>query len=278
VRLISFAGGSPDFDGPVERFKRQAKELKSIAECIVYREEALGEDYWAKFSNLHSIEHGKGYGFMSWKPHLVYKEIQRMQEGDILIYSDIGIELNAAGENRLQDYFDLAAVNGQLFFSMSNPNRIWTKMDPILLPNDRHYFRNQIISGVFIALVCEESRRIFRRWNELALIDNGRLLHEHEAAPTQIRNPRHRHDQSLLSRAVFESQAKGIIPDETYFQPWILGKDRPFLALRNKFGTESMLPMEFKPEPFRKIHWVWFFLTKPHQLRRKLLSLRGQKS
>ena len=275
VRLISFAGGSSDFDGPVERFQRQAKELEAVVECVVYREKDLGEDYWYTFSNLHSIEESRGYGFMSWKPHLVYREIQRMQDGDILIYSDIGVELNAAGESRLQDYLDLAAVNGQLFFSISNPNRIWTKNDPLLVPRDRHYFRNQIISGVFLALVCEETRKLFCRWDELARVDNGRLLHEHEAGQAPIRNTQHRHDQSLLSRAVFESQTKGVIPDETYFQPWVLGKDKPFLALRNKFGIESMLPMELKPEPLRKIHWVWFFLTKPHQLRRKLLTLRG---
>ena len=50
-------------------------------------------EYWNKHKNfILNTKHKKGHGYYIWKPYLIQKTMNKMNDGDILLYSDAGCE------------------------------------------------------------------------------------------------------------------------------------------------------------------------------------------
>jgi hypothetical protein len=239
VRLISFGEGSPGIARALSRLERQAKSFWQIDSIRIFDGQDLDPDFFNRFGTL-SKDFERGFGLWSWKPYLINREMKNLRDGDILIYLDAGVELNLSGSIRFSEYLDLTAQQEYLLFSQPTPQRQWTKPSDVLLPSDRHYFRNQVVAGILMFQVGPLAKRVVSDWLDMCSIEQGRLLKEPEAMTEELRSRAaganfiaHRHDQSVLSRVVYE-QKLATIRDETYFKPWSLGKTYPFLALRNK--------------------------------------------
>jgi hypothetical protein len=259
IKLISFGSGMPGIDLALARLKRQANACDLVDRVSTYTENDLGDDYFRLFEAI--LERpSKGFGFWSWKPYLISRELETLKEGDILIYLDAGVEINPKGRARFTEYLDQVAREDILVFSQPAQHRHWTKPDKILISNDRHYFRNQVVAGILMFRVCEKSKRMVDRWLDLSAHNGGLLLTDADTLPSEwpptIRA--HRHDQSVLSRVVFE-EGLMVTKDETYFEPWSKGSEAPFLALRNKQTSRSWLWAAFNlPRP---LFTVWQYLT-----------------
>jgi hypothetical protein len=247
IRLVSFGAGLVGIDKALARLEKQARQFGEFDQIVMHNEQSLDTDYFNVFDELIK-DFPTGYGLWSWKPYLLKKELATLTEGDILIYLDAGFEINNAGKNRFFDYLDVLAREDALLFSISNQQRYWTKKHEFLSSTDRHFFRNQVIGGVIMLRVSDKARTLINRWNELCQFEGGHLLKDQPATEPQIeRFSSHRHDQSLLSRAAFEESIQ-TIPDESYFNPWSIGKNYPFWALRNKNSRRSwILPAKYLP-------------------------------
>lgn len=250
VKLISFGTGISGIDLALARLERQGNACDLIDRVEKYTEKNLDDNYFRLFEQILD-KPSKGFGFWSWKPYLISRELETLNEGDVLIYLDAGVEINPRGRQRLTEYLDLVARQDILIFNQPAQHRHWTKPDPMLISNDRHYFRNQAVAGILLFRVCEKSKRFVQNWLRLSAYEGGRLLVDEEL-PHQGSGKiiAHRHDQSVLSRVAFE---QGIIlrRDETYFEPWSKGTRAPFLALRNKQTGYS---------------WIWAALNLPRPL------------
>ncbi len=265
VKLISFGAGIPNIDKALARLKKQALKLGYIDDIETYSAQDLDEEYHRKFKESVRLN-PKGFGLWSWKPFLIQKASASLREGDVLIYLDAGVEINIRGKNRFLYYLDHVARHDILLFSLGTQHREWTKQDPILLGDDKYYFRNQVVAGVLIFRISDRSKAVIEHWAALCELEGGRLLEEnldHHTQSDVSTQKHHRHDQSVLSRVAFEHEVF-TIPDETYFQPWRRGRNFPFLALRNKASSTSWIwPATNLPKPiFELLRFVFRMANK----------------
>jgi hypothetical protein len=173
-----------------------------------------------------------------------------MNEGDILIYIDSGVEVNKRGIEKLSYYLDHIEKHGSLIFTLPYQSRFWTKNDARIRPIDSN-FRNQAVAGVLGFKVNKQSIDLVDAWASLCSIGGGELLVDGQMK-NDPRYQEHRHDQSLFSKVVFDKNVETLPYDDTYFSPWRKGKLIPFLALRNA-QSRSLLSIELAPAPLRII-------------------------
>lgn len=262
VRLITFGAGTRHIARAVQRLARQAKRFPWIDEVRTYSEADLPDAYFSQMGDI--LENNpKGFGLWSWKPFLIERELDLLNPGDILLYLDAGVEINKKGASRFTYYLDHLARNDLLFFQLDHQHRNWTKRNVEVFDLGENFFRNQVIAGILMLRVSEKSKSLVSRWKQLCTLNGGALLEDPSPSSTESHPMliEHRHDQSLLSKAVFEAEIE-TWPDETIFKPWRRGKEFPFLALRNKSSRWSWLPWAFNT-PFIVWRLVYVF-TNPN--------------
>lgn len=271
VRLVSFGDGERGIEKALARLRRQANEFPWIDEVKTYSGEDLSIDYIVTLGEFVK-ENPKGFGLWSWKPFLIQEEFKSMKDGDVLIYLDAGVEINKLGAPRFTFYLDHLAREDILVFSLDHQHRQWTKNNHAIFDYGQNYFRNQVVAGILMFRVSNLSRNLVESWKELCVRANGELLKDPRAQSPEFHDDliEHRHDQSLLSRSVFELKVP-TIPDETIFTSWRRGREYPFLALRNKSSSSSWLWWAFRT-PF--IVWrIVYVLKNPRILKKSISNL-----
>ena len=269
VRLISFGAGEKGIDKALARLTRQAKEFPWIDEVKTYSEKDLSSEYFETLGEFFT-ENPKGFGLWSWKPLLIQEELKSLRDGDILIYLDAGVEINKRGAPRFTFYLDHLAREDVLVFSLDHQHRQWTKNNQEIFDYGQNYFRNQVVAGILMFRVSDLSRKLVDSWKQLCVRDNGELLKDPQRQSLEFHDDliEHRHDQSLLSRVVFDLRIP-TMPDETIFTSWKKGRDYPFLALRNKSSNSSWLWWSFRT-PF--IVWRIVYVLKNPRIFKKSIS------
>lgn len=225
------------------RLRRQARGFSIISDASVMNENHLDEQFRLKFSERMRPD-VKGFGYYCWKPHIIGRRLEELEDGDMLVYVDAGAHLNRFGQKTLQQYLDICAnsPSGILGFQTKWIEKEWNKgdllryfqveKDPIITDT------GQIQSGTLIIRNSPNSRGFVRAWGQLywsnfALTDDS---------PSKSKNlpgfRKHRHDQSVLS---------------------ILGK---------KAGIEILPASESEP----RFRWIgyWSSLDKPIHHRRHI--------
>jgi hypothetical protein len=265
VRLITFGAGTKHISRAVQRLASQAKKFPWIDEVRTYSAADLPDEYFSQMGDI-LANNPKGFGLWSWKPFLIERELDLLNPGDILLYLDAGVEINKKGASQFTYYLDHLARKDLLLFQLDHQHRNWTKRNAQVFDLGENFFRNQVVAGILMFRVSEKSKSLVSRWKQLCALNKGALLEDpsplsNEGHPLLIE---HRHDQSLLSKAVFEAGIE-TWPDETIFRPWRRGKEFPFLALRNKSSRRSWLPWAFNT-PF--IVWRLVYVFTNSNLRR----------
>ena len=232
------------------KYERQKYALLEMAEqsgwfdsATSYGPSDLDDDFTSKFK--HILEEEKGGGYWIWKPYVISKKLNEINDGDVLIYSDAGCELSLDGKKRFQEYIEIVknSENGIVSFELYNG---FDSGEPLLEKNWNNEFlfqyykvnndssiRNtpQLMATVIIMEKCKNVMNIFA--------DTLHVLHQH---PDFYKNCK-RHDQSILSviRKIYGTE---LMPDETYFKEstklhplgWNdpFSKQFPFHAKRNR--------------------------------------------
>jgi hypothetical protein len=262
VRLITFGAGTKHISRAVQRLAGQAEKFPWIDEVRTYSEADLPDEYFSQMGDI-LASNPKGFGLWSWKPFLIERELDLLNPGDILLYLDAGVEINKKGASRFTYYLDHLARKDMLLFQLDHQHRNWAKRNAEIFDLGDNFFRNQVVAGILMFRVSDKSKSLVSRWKQLCTLNYGALLEDpiplsNEVHPQLIE---HRHDQSLLSKAVFEAAIE-TWPDETIFRPWRRGQEFPFLALRNKSSRWSWLPWVFNT-PFIVWRLVYVF-TNPN--------------
>ena len=236
------------------RLNNQIKEINFFDLCYLYNEDNLGAEFKESYSSL-LIDGSRGFGYWVWKPHLILKILEDLEEGDTLLYIDAGCHINAKGKKRLIEYFELlelsktGIIGFQLpsdltsnnffykriikkdFFSTGN----WTKGDLLDYYDVRHnqsvINSPQIIAGIILIKKKEESIFIIKKWMEtyrnIKLIDDSNSLSDNK--DTFIEN---RHDQSVFSILCQLFKVDLMDTSEIEGDPAII-YNNPILALRD---------------------------------------------
>jgi len=200
IKFITFGSHSFYLDAAI-RLINQAKQLNIFTETILYTGECLKKD--TDFWNNHSdfiTKNSRGYGYWLWKPYIIKKNMENMDDNDILLYLDCGCELGDDKKTQLLECINIVKTDKIIGTTTSN-ERQYNKMDLLvkLNMNNSNYLNTpQRQAGANLFLVCSETRNLVNEWYTLSCD-----YHNIDDTPSKEKNfddfIDHRHDQSIFS-------------------------------------------------------------------------------
>ncbi len=219
-KKIFITFGNKTFKKAKKVLTKQVKKLKVFDQVIAYGP----EDFDDKFIDKHGEfikNNRRGYGYFIWKPYIILKTLQTMDDNDILVYADSGCRIYPQYKDRLFEYFDMINESeyGMLNFNLRSDDLMYTKSDLAeyfgVLGNEDILSVPQVAGGIQILRKCEHSHMIMEKWMEVFDTD----YHLIDDSPSKIPNHEsfrdHRHDQSVISLLV-KIHGSVKISDETY--------------------------------------------------------------
>lgn len=145
-----------------------------------------------------SIDHtARGYGWWGWKPLVILKVLQHVNDGDMVVYCDAAIGIESPLQQVVKNARDV-----QLFgLSGEYPNRAWTRKRVFELMDcnaTEYWDAQQVNAAIQVYRKTEAAMRFVREYAEWC----SRLEVIADGPPNEINFPEfrdHRHDQSVLS-------------------------------------------------------------------------------
>ncbi|WP_041177601.1 hypothetical protein, partial [Brachyspira intermedia] len=127
IYLCSFY--SLDLYPSYTRFMQQAKKIDIFDDIFVYNQFNLPTDKKFEDNFYHKLKAKYRYGYWVWKPFIILNEMIKINEEDIIIYMDIGCNINDSGIKRLYEYLDIVIEYDNLCFELEFLEKCWTKGD-----------------------------------------------------------------------------------------------------------------------------------------------------
>jgi len=219
------------------RLCNEAVSTKWFDTITAYGEEDLDSDFKADFKNI--LQCSRGGGYWIWKPYIIKKHLDQIQDNDILIYLDAGCTINPYGKNKLDEYIDMLQRSDAGIFSFQmgyNLEKVWTVKEIFqhfnLDPDGEIANSGQNMATIQIVKKNSNSIKLVNLWNE-TLYANPILFTDHYNNAQESYFNENRHDQSVFS--VIKKMHNTItLPDQTYFVPFGNAEslEYPFWATR----------------------------------------------
>jgi hypothetical protein len=179
VYLCSFADSrmSPS----LKRVAKQALEFGEFRDIFLYDESALDADFRMRHKDK-LIFGVRGYGYWIWKPYIILKSLEKITNGDLLIYLDAGCHLNPEGKPVFYELIKQLQQKNILCGSAYNPEKCHTKgdvFDFFGVRNDKEFTDTDQIAATYIFLKkTAENVAFVTRWlnimeSDFALIDDS---------------------------------------------------------------------------------------------------------
>ena len=237
---ISYA--SRQFINRYEPITKQAININLFNDFKCWKEEDIEDEFKNKNYNVWN-DSTRGGGWWIWKSYIIYKQLEIMNDDDILVYIDSGCKINNTTEskNRFCEYIEMLNNHwsGLLRFQLTHPEYKYTNNYTINyfknkfdVNMDEHIKSNQILGGLILIRKNKFSLLYFQKILEI-INEDPFLFTEKYTNKGEI----HRHDQSIMSLLCKVMNCSLIIPDETYFEKGFgceLAKKCPFWATRLK--------------------------------------------
>ena len=198
--FITFASHGRYLDA-ASRLIQQAKCLNVFTETKLITSEDLtaNPEFWNSHKEFVTAN-ARGYGYWIWKPFIIKKTMNALEDGDILLYLDAGSEINSNESKQMHKFFEKVKTD-KIIGSTVAQEKEWNKMDLVTLldMNKDCYLRTpQRQAGVNMFFICPETRKLVNEWYDLAcdyhLIDDSPSI-----IPNHDGFVEHRHDQSIYS-------------------------------------------------------------------------------
>jgi len=238
IHFITYANHV--FEKAKIRLLNQAKDFYSFKTIGGYGPEDLPIDFTKQFNNILNMPRGAGYWI--WRPILLKKKLDEMNENEFLIYLDAGCHLNKHGMNRFKEYIDLLDKSeyGILSFQLSHLEKCWTTKEIFnyfnINPESEIGNSGQYVGGV---LVLKKNKHLMDLLDLMikSIYDFPMMFTDHYNNQLQHKEfKENRHDQSVISilRKLYGSVV--INKDESYFVPFGEGESLkyPFWATRSR--------------------------------------------
>jgi hypothetical protein len=235
IYLITY--GSGKFKYSSKRVSKEAESLGFFSKVFVFSESDLPLSI--KSSPL--FYNNKGGGFWLWKPYIIDKVLNEIEEGDIVVYSDAGNEL--FNSDKWGEYFILMKNYDSIFFQYkenfnygwnkfnseyndSPKLKFWTKSSTVnhfreLFSSDNDWLeKNKILAGLIFIKKTKNTQDLIKEWltNMLFFPHIVCDLFENEKINQIEGFSQNRHDQSILSALVryYQKSNKILILDEEF--------------------------------------------------------------
>jgi hypothetical protein len=200
--FVTFGGGEQNYVDAAIRISKQAYSTRMFSKIFTYTLDFLKQDpeFWVRHSDF-IMNNPRGCGYWLWKPYIIMKTLEQLNDGDIIFYADGGCEFNAIRNKQMPRMFRAVSFDKMICSSTQHRENEWCKMDLIveLGMNEPNYLHSvQFQASSIIIEVCDKTRQFIKEWYELCCI-----YHFIDDTPSVIPNCanfiEHRHDQSVFS-------------------------------------------------------------------------------
>lgn len=224
--LCSF--GDSRYEASRERLQEQAEDFNLFDSIHLYNEYDLSTSFRNDFQEYLSVDI-RGFGFWVWKPFIILNTLAGMDEGDVLLYVDMGCHLNSRGKEKLIDYWKEVKQNKSGFLvSQLEPVRkecFWTKgdlLDYFGIRGKVEMYSPQYQSGVIFIRKEPKTVALVKSWLKV-YYENFNLVDDTlSQSPNEEGFVEHRHDQSVLSLLLKRHGTSVIRLEEVYRPKWNL--------------------------------------------------------
>jgi hypothetical protein len=153
-----------------------------------------------KETYAHILSEPKGYGWWIWKPYIILKELNKLQDNEILVYID-------STDWPSREFFEKALAhfdnNDILLVNRGFINGEWTKRDAFVLmdcDNEKYYNALQLEAGVIALKSTQFNIDLMSEWFNFC-IDKNIVTDSTNVCglPNLPGFKDHRHDQSILT-------------------------------------------------------------------------------
>lgn len=157
----------------------------------------------------------RGNGYWLWKPLVVHAELERLAEGEVLVWADAGCVLDAQHADELRDRLlrltedqpvDLAVLPNH-----TNAQRCTGGAAELVAQTRRPAFwrSDQAEASRILLLKSPKAVELVEAWATAALQTPHLFTDEPSHAPNQPEFVEHRHDQAVLSCLMFDRELAG---------------------------------------------------------------------
>lgn len=202
--------GDEKFVKAKERIVNQARHIKWFDSVMSFSRNDISEEL--ELSGLMKIS--RGGGLWAWKPDVIYTAMQKMNDGDILVYADSGCSLQNCKEwNKIENILDNYDIIAQNIYQSTEE---WTRKEIIdyFINNPKGWINApQHCATTIIIKVSDFSRRLISEWRDCILLHPLFIMD----VPEEERRNQHyafhenRHDQSVYNALIYKYLYSGKI-------------------------------------------------------------------
>ena len=257
MNLLSFSIGFDENDLVVQRFKDQSSG------CLLFKSvdvvNCLEHDYIKSVRegfHAYAVNH-RGYGYWYWKPFIVMSKLNRLKDGEILLYADIGCEFSKFGDAQLLDFMDLLDQQSivanitnkryteEMYTKKSLLDQFQLEVSDVKSP--------QIAATWILMKVDDDSRRFVKEWLDLCGVNRFKNIDDSLTNREEPQFIEHRHDQSVFS-CLFKRYGFVPLRVRDWFPAYLYYQGSPVAfnfihALRNRTKNTVLLDRFYPPVP-----------------------------
>lgn len=204
--FLTFGAGCSDYINAVNRITEQAKNCNIFDKIISYNDEDLKKD--TNFWNLHSnfiLNNPKGFGYWIWKPYIILKTLQTLEDNDLLLYLDSGCEIYYNNKHLILN--DINKLNNRniLCQTATSTDLTYTKKDLLDYFNLDYNLLNlsHVQAGAVFIKKNDLTIKLYNEFYNLCCINNYHFLDDTPSiTPNLSTFIEHRHDQSIFNMLI----------------------------------------------------------------------------
>lgn len=200
VVLLSFADSRYEYS--LKRIEKESADFP-IDEFHFLSEKDLPMDL---LKIINPKLYRRGFGYWRWKPYIVLRQLEKMKDGDILIYSDAGVMWNPNGIERFAEYVQMLKVQESVDYLvfqqpfLEKDYNKWELLHYLNVEEDEKILMSlQILAGLFMIKRSTRSLSFLKEWQDI-MVNNFDLISDKNTKHGNLRGfVEHRHDQSAFS-------------------------------------------------------------------------------
>lgn len=202
--------GDERFEAAKIRIASEAKLTCEFDVIHVYGSDDVSND--VKAAELFSAKRGGGYWI--WKPDIIYREFDKMDYGDILVYTDSGCELSPGREWKTYwRILEEKALIAQRIYQITDKWTRRTIIDEFAENPNGWQKKCQFMATVVFAKKTKDTVAFFKEWRSY-MIQRPDMVADvtpNNLSDESVRFIENRHDQAIFSAMVFRHMNEGFI-------------------------------------------------------------------
>lgn len=207
MKKVHISYGNEKYLKSLKVLEQTSIDIGGVDKFIGYQPQFLETDFFAQ-KNAFILSRPRGAGYWIWKPFLILKTFETLEEGDIVLYSDAGLKV-IGNLNPLFEVIQTNPNNGKLIFKLppvgvsSHIAKTWTKRDCFVLLNadEPKYWNASMTNGaVSVWENNQDNVNFLTEW--LRYCRDPRIVTDDpnmSGKPNFMEFKDHRHDQSILT-------------------------------------------------------------------------------